>query len=120
MAVRMGLLQSKLFRDDARLAGCAVEHSKHVKLGDRGPHVAKIQCAVLMLEGGEIDGREISSMSYGPTTAKAVLAYKTRRRIINFSYQKKADDIVGIMTIRALDTELALAESRDFHSGVPH
>ena len=106
-------LQSILFRSDARLAACLVNHSRHVTKGDQGPHVAKIQCAVLMLEGGAISGAEAAGMRYGPTTAKAVLAYKTRRKIINPSYQTKPDDIVGIMTIRALDKEMALVELRD-------
>ena len=105
--------KSRLFRGDKRLAACLVDNAKHVKQGDQGPHVAKIQCAVLMLEGGFIDGQEAAQMRYGPTTAKAVLAYKTRRRIINFSYQMRADDIVGKMTMRALDEEMAVAELQD-------
>lgn len=43
---------------------------------------------------------------YGPTTAAAVQSYKDKRGIINFSYQKAADNIVGKMTIAALDQEL--------------
>ena len=43
---------------------------------------------------------------YGPSTAAAVLAFKTRRNIINRAYQTKADNIVGRMTIAALDAEM--------------
>jgi hypothetical protein len=110
--------KSKLFRGDTRLAAALVDHAQHVTQGDQGVHVAKIQCAVLMLEGGIIDGKEATAMRYGPTTAKAVLAYKTRRKIINFSYQTKADDIVGKMTMRALDDEMALLELRDIPARV--
>jgi hypothetical protein len=109
----MAGLISKLFAGDARLNACLVDNAKHVTLGDRGPHVSKIQSAVLMLEGGKIAGSELEGRLYGPTTAKAVLAYKTRRKIINKSYQQSADDIVGIMTIRALDDEMVLSEMRD-------
>ena len=111
-------LRSALFRGDRRLAAALVDHAKHIVPGDRGPHVRKIQCAVLMLQGGSISGAEVSAMRYGPDTAKAVLAYKTRRRIINFSYQTKPDNIVGIMTMRALDNEMALAELHDLRHNV--
>jgi hypothetical protein len=114
----MNAFKSKLFRGDARLAACLVDNAKHVTLGDQGPHVAKIQCAVLMLEGGAIDGAEAVGQRYGPTTAKAVLAYKTRRKIINPAYQTKPDDIVGIMTVRALDEEMARAELLDIPARV--
>ena len=114
----MAGLRSKLFRGDARLEACLVNHAKHVTRGDQGPHVAKIQCAVLTLAGGAIDGGEASSMRYGPSTARAVLAYKTRRQIINRSYQTRPDDIVGIMTIRALDDEMAVFEFQDVPAGI--
>jgi hypothetical protein len=113
-----GQLRSALFRGDQRLAAALVNHAKHIVPGDQGPHVAKIQCAVLMLEGGSINGGEAAAMRYGPDTAKAVLAYKTRRRIINFSYQTKPDNIVGIMTMRALDNEMVLAELHDLRNRV--
>ena len=109
----MAVLKSKLFAGDARLNACLVDNAKHVTLGDRGPHVSKIQSAVLMLDDGTIAGAELADRRYGPTTAKAVLRYKTRRQIINRSYQSKPDDIVGIMTIRTLDEEMVLSELRD-------
>lgn len=114
----MDPFKSKLFRGDARLAAALVDNAKHVTLGDQGPHVRKIQSAVLMLGGGRIDGGELLAQRYGPTTAQAVLDYKTRRQIINLSYQTKPDNIVGIMTVRALDTEMALAELQDFPARV--
>jgi len=112
-------LKSKLFNGDARLAACLVDHAKHVTQGDRGPHVGKIQCAVLALEGGAISGRELAESRYGRTTATAVLAYKTRRKIINFSYQTKPDDIVGKMTIRSLDNEMVVVELNELRKRVP-
>ncbi len=113
-----GPLRSALFRGDKRLAAALVDHAKHIVPGDQGLHVAKIQCAVLMLQGGSISGAEAEAMRYGPDTARAVLAYKTRRKIINFSYQSKPDNIVGIMTMRALDNDMALAELHDLRHNV--
>jgi hypothetical protein len=40
---------------------------------------------------------------YGPTTAAAVLRFKTENQIINRSYQTRPDNIVGKMTMKALD-----------------
>jgi hypothetical protein len=102
-----------LFAGDARLNGCLVDNAKHVTLGAQGPHVSKIQSAVLTLDDVDIAGAELAGRRYGPSTAKAVLAYKTRRKIINRAYQSKPDDIVGIMTIRTLDEEMVLSELRD-------
>jgi hypothetical protein len=57
---------------------------------------------------------ELEQSLYGPSTASAVLAYKQSRDIINRSYQTQADDIVGKMTMRALDdARVRLEESDD-------
>jgi hypothetical protein len=106
-------LASELFRGDARLGQCLVKDAAHVVRGDKGPYVAKIQYAVLVLEGGTISADELRQKRYGPDTAKCVLAYKTLRKIINRSYQSKPDDIVGKMTIRSLDTEMVAFEARE-------
>jgi hypothetical protein len=52
------------------------------------------------------------SQTYGPSTADAVLRYKTDRDIVNRSYQQAADNIVGKMTIQYLDREVAELEKR--------
>jgi hypothetical protein len=106
-------LRSELFRGDRRLERTLVSDADHVVLGNRGEFVSKIQFAVLTLEGGSIGATELQGQVYGPETARAVLAYKTRRKIINRSYQNTADNIVGKMTIRALDDEMALYEATD-------
>lgn len=103
-------LVSQLFRNNRQLQDCLLRDSAHVTPGSRGQHVALIQFAVLSLESGEIDGFEINSRLYGPMTAAVVRAYKIRRKIINTAYQNAADDIVGRMTIAALDREMVLAE----------
>jgi hypothetical protein len=99
-------LESNLFAGDARLDACAVSNRDHVTPGATGPHVRKIQAAVMVLDGAVIDKGELDAARYGPSTARAVLAYKRKRDIVNHSYQSQADDIVGIMTIKALDAEL--------------
>ena len=53
-----------------------------------------------------IDDAEISKNYYGKTTERAVLEYKTVRTIVNYSYQSKADAIVGKLTIAALDRQV--------------
>ena len=66
----------------------------------------------MLLDGAQIRGGEVSDGLYGPFTAKAVLVYKTKRGIVNPAYQKTADNIVGKMTMAALDQEMATAENR--------
>jgi hypothetical protein len=95
-------LQSQLFRGDPKLEAAATSNPAHIVPGATGPHVAKIQRALNELDGAQLDEDGI----YGQETAAAVLAYKSKRDIINFSYQKEADNIVGIMTVAFLDREM--------------
>jgi hypothetical protein len=81
-----------------------------VKLGAVGGYVHKIQVALTVLDGLEIDSAEILSNRYGSSTAAAVLKFKQKRNIINRSYQSQADNIVGKMTIATLDREMVQLE----------
>jgi peptidoglycan hydrolase-like protein with peptidoglycan-binding domain len=103
-------LQSKLFKQDAKLQACLLQDAAHVTPGARGDHVGKIQIALNALGDEVIDAGEIKANTYGPSTASAVLAYKRKRKIINFSYQTQADNIVGRMTIDSLDKEMQKLE----------
>ncbi|MEK7857436.1 MAG: peptidoglycan-binding domain-containing protein [Acidobacteriota bacterium] len=96
-------LQSELFRGDPKLEAAAVSDSAHIVLGATGEHVRKIQLALIQLDGAAIK----SDGKYGPKTAAAVLAYKQKRKIINSSFQTQADNIVGKMTMTALDNEMS-------------
>jgi hypothetical protein len=58
------------------------------------------------IDGLTIDPGEIKTQRYGPSTAAAVLAYKRKRKIINRAYQQSEDNIVGRMTIAALDKDM--------------
>lgn len=106
------MLQSKLFHGDERLERCAVTHAAHVTEGTSGPFVSKIQEALVILDNAIFLGNEISTRTYGSSTADNVLAYKTARNIINTSYQTDPDNIVGIMTIDRMDKEMKAIEAR--------
>jgi hypothetical protein len=103
-------LSSGLFKGNRALEACAVDHAAHITRGATGDHVAKIQFALFALDGLVIDRIELLSQQYGGSTAAAVLAYKEKRKIINQSYQKTADDIVGKMTIASLDKDMVRRE----------
>jgi hypothetical protein len=109
------VLLSELFRNDAKLEAAAVLDSAHVLPNAVGPHVGKIQLALLNLDKTIIDEAELQQTVYGSSTAGAVLAFKQKRNIVNRSYQTQADNIVGKMTIAALDREI-LANSSLFKS----
>lgn len=100
-------LQSQLFGGDPKLEAAALFDSAHIVPGASGPHVGKIQTALVSLDGASID----VDSAYGDATAAAVLAYKQKRNIVNRSYQTQADNIVGRMTMAALDREMVQKES---------
>ena len=99
-------LNSRLFQNNAALEACLINDSAHVTQDSHGEHVRLIQRALVYLGEKAISGAEYRHGYYGPTTAAAVLRFKQLRRIINFSYQVQADNIVGKMTIKKLDEEI--------------
>src|SRR3984893_9803493 len=103
-------LRSELFRGDRRLEAAAVSDPAHIILGASGPHVQKIQTALILLDGATIPDDELLRTFYGASTAGAVLAYKRKRNIVNRSYQTQADNIVGKMTMASLDGEMVKKE----------
>jgi len=103
-------LHSRLFRGDPKLEACLIQDSAHVTQGASGEHVAKIQFALATLDTLSIAPRELSTGTYGASTAAAVLGYKTKRQIINRSYQTRPDNIVGKMTIASLDKQMLIHE----------
>jgi hypothetical protein len=103
-------LQSMLLRDDPKLEACLIHDSAHIVQGAVGKHVAKIQFALATLDNLIIAPRDLSTATYGASTADAVLAYKNKRRIINRNYQTRPDNIVGKMTIASLDKEMFAQE----------
>ena len=99
-------LFSALLRPDAKLQACLVRDASHVTKGAAGEHVGKIQTALIIIDNAQINKAELRAQTYGDSTAAAVLAYKRARKIINPKYQNQADNIVGKMTIAALDKEM--------------
>ena len=90
-----------------------MNNAAHVTTGASGDHVVKIQIALLTLEDVTINPAELSERRYGSSTADAVLSYKQKRNIINFSYETQADNIVGKMTISSMDREMLAQEVPD-------
>jgi hypothetical protein len=104
-------LHSQTFKGDQRLEDCLVKDTAHLTLGTKGEFVGKVQSALIYLDDLSIDDKELDEETYGRSTADAVLAFKRKRKIINHSYQNSEDEIVGKMTIKALDDELVVAEN---------
>lgn len=97
-------LQSQLFRGDLKLEASATSDPAHILRGATGPHVHKIQQALIQIEGAAIT----PDSTYGHATAAAVSAFKRKRQILNS--HGTIDDIVGKKTIVALDGELLAKE----------
>lgn len=98
-------LQSQLFRGDPKLESAAELDSAHVTLRAHGAHVGKIQQALNLLDGAGIAEDSV----YGPATADAVVRFKRKRRILGPS-QTQPDNIVGKLTMAALDREMLTKE----------
>ena len=105
------VLRSNLFKGSRGLAACEINDAAHFTVSKQGDDVGLIQMALFAIDSLTIDRQELLSKTYGQSTAAAVLAFKTKRKIINSSYQNKPDDIVGKMTIAALDREMSLWEA---------
>jgi hypothetical protein len=107
-------LKSLWLSRNERLQQCFVADSAHVKTGDAGDHVTLIQGALWALSGSRIPADEQARQLYGRSTAEAVLNYKRKHRIINYSYQTVPDNIVGRMTIQSLDAGMVEYERQKF------
>lgn len=105
-------LNSELLRGDRRLDACLVSDPQHLTEGTVGPFVQKVQVALFVVDGLRVDPAEYRAQRYGASTADAVLTFKRQRNIINRAYQQSADNVVGKMTIAALDRELLCKEAQ--------
>lgn len=106
-------LGSQMLREDPALQACLVSDAAHVVPGAVGPHVSKIQSALLLLDRHRrLPSNELKAGRYGPETAAAVLALKIKHGIVNRSYQTQPDNIVGRMTIAFLDSAILAIERR--------
>jgi peptidoglycan hydrolase-like protein with peptidoglycan-binding domain len=105
------MLRSRLLSPNPRLRACETHDAAHVKLGDQGEFVTLIQQALATIDNLAIGQEERDAARYGPSTAAAVLSYKTKRGIINRAYQTQPDSIVGKMTIKRLDEDMWALET---------
>ena len=76
-------LNSRLFGGDPALEACLTRDEAHLKPGSTGDPVSKIDTALFVIDGVSVAPAELRTKQYGPTTAAAVLVYKTRRNIVN-------------------------------------
>ena len=76
-------LLSNLFKGDRQLEACQVNDAAHLTLGIKGEHIAKVQMALYAHDWLVIKPHELRSQTYGPSTAAAVLKFKTRRNTIS-------------------------------------
>ena len=104
-------LASKLFSANPKLQACLIHDSAHLTPGSSGPPVELIQAALIKLRFLEPRDGLSEAGRYGSKTAAAVLNYKRFFKIINFSYQSAADNVVGKMTIASLDAHMCILES---------
>jgi hypothetical protein len=99
-------LQSQLFRGDPNLEAAAVSPSAHITPGARGPHVAKIQRALILLNAAALAQDGI----YGPLTAAAVADFKRDQQPPILNAAGQIDNIVGVKTTAALDSGMLAKE----------
>jgi hypothetical protein len=92
-------LKSELFRGDTRLEAAAVSDPAHILPGERGPHVVKIQQALIQVASADI----VPDGIYGPATAAAVADFKRKQKPQILNFAGEIDNIVGIKTMAALD-----------------
>ena len=79
------VFESKFFGEKPikRLLDAANDNPSHITPGSSGDHVSQIQAALFAIDSAAIDADELGKSLYGPSTAKAVAAFKTKRKILN-------------------------------------
>lgn len=102
-------LVSAHFSGNDRLEKCLLSDPHHVLEGNRGEYVGLIQAALMKLGIATIAASEIATEYYGPSTSSAVLKFKgPPRNILNKQLgQTRPDPIVGKLTLKQLDKEMA-------------
>lgn len=126
-------ITSNGFRGYVRFHSCLQHNWAHIKRGDKGEHVKRLQDALPMLlyyaclDTGSTDAqandlvdtaRAVAPKAfsrngmngggdgiYGPDTASMVLFYKIQLNIKSPG-QREADDIVGIRTIKSMEKHM--------------
>lgn len=116
--------QSEHFKGNDLIQACADKPMMHIQFGAQGDHVALIQSALKQIRERAFKGDpfdvppaiaadpDINKKKFDISTRNCIQTYKNDRSIINYSYQTSADPIVGQMTIKRLDEEMAWIEGR--------
>jgi hypothetical protein len=111
-------LTSELFKNNKQLQKCLISDPDHIVaneppirrgVNDKGEHVALIHKALRQVMPNVSFGLEEATETYGPKTAEVVRQFKAMQDppILNKSLQQKVpDNIVGKLTIAALDREV--------------
>jgi peptidoglycan hydrolase-like protein with peptidoglycan-binding domain len=111
-------LTSELFKNDEKLQKCSLLDSAHivaaappfqVGTNDQGSHIALIHTALREVMPGASFGLEEATETYGPKTAEVVRQFKAKQNppILNKALgQRVPDNIVGKLTIAALDAQV--------------
>ena len=112
-------LTSELFKNNNQLQACAATDSAHIVadepplrrgVNNQGAHVALIHTALRRVMANPSFGLEEATETYGPKTAEVVRQFKAAQRppLLNKALgQTTPDNIVGKLTIAALDTAVS-------------
>ena len=112
-------LTSELFKNNNELQACAAKDSAHIVadepplrrgVNNQGAHVALIHTALRRVMASPVFGLEEATETYGPKTAEVVRQFKAAQTppLLNKALgQTTPDNIVGKLTIAALDTAVS-------------
>ena len=64
-------LLSSMFRNDHRLQSCLTADASHLVPGSVGPHVARVQTALFVVDGLRVSRDDERNQQYGASTAAA-------------------------------------------------
>ncbi|QDU27768.1 hypothetical protein ETAA8_28590 [Anatilimnocola aggregata] len=117
-------LKSDLFKKSQQLKDCEVKDSAHIVadeppkrrgVNNKGPHVPLIHKALRKVMSNPKFGLEEPDEVYGPLTAEVVRQFKLGPpMILNKALgQTTPDNIIGKLTIKELDRQVALLEGKE-------
>jgi peptidoglycan hydrolase-like protein with peptidoglycan-binding domain len=103
-------MQSNLFQNDFRLEACLSNDFAQILPDHQGDFVRKLHRALQELDSAPIGAYELANGIYGPTTARAVQAFKQRRGIAAKTGSLRVTNTVCRATLAAMDRELMSRE----------
>ena len=98
------------------IQACADRHEAHILPKSQGHYIWLIKLPLMIvlkrLPGAIATPDPDDGRFFGKAMEYNVLQYKRIMKLVNHDYQNQADNIVGIMTIRALDFHIRFIEDR--------